>query len=856
MPDGPYEFVAQSLRRLGIAIWAMAMAAACPLAVSAVGAEDAPTFAPESTAAQGLAAKSAGKSREALALLLQAHDAAQAAEGESSLAALSLGQQVAQVYRALGQHAQQLTWDERVLRLSLARDGAVHRRTVIAMLDLVQTYVDIGQEDKAGRLARSSLSTAQTHWGPDDAVTQRAYATMANVLTFQRKLDEALHYDRLALASRRRTLPPDDPLIESSINNLSASLGNVGRNAESVVLARQVLERRQRRLGDSDQATLISATNLAESLVLSGRHAEAAALAKRTLALRRTYFGPYHRDSLFTAFVYANALHNGDRTEQALQAARDGASAVLGGLREPGLSAEDRQGLLSTFVPDIQAYARWHGDAGPRHWHKGFALAESVKARSLMMALQQRDRRRLAALSPDQQSRRRALEEKVALLDQDIATHSRGEVRDQAKAAAEVLHRRELELELDSLTGGADGQAQAMSLDPARVSLPAGAAYVNWLLDPDGRLQAWVLRADGGIRYRWLGTHPRLARDIQALRESMVSPRSQARVGTLERALSKLLIRPLAPALQGTLHLIIAPDGVLASLPIEALLRPDLGHPGRLATVTRVQSLATWQTLSTRAAEYALDTNRKTLLTMGDASYSADPDMSAVRGRTRGWALKSYEGAADKPDDSAPAMLRWRNLPGTGREVDEVARMLRAASSSRSDDDVLVFKGEQASESTLRELDASGALARYRYVHFAAHGYLADDPALSAIVLAQTGLPADVDGYVRAAEWPALHLRSDVAVLSACDSGNGVALPGEGLLGLPYALFVAGNLNALLTLWAVDDEASTEFVRMFFGRLVDGDSPAAALAHTREQFRQSRRWSAPRYWAAWVLYGP
>jgi CHAT domain-containing protein len=54
-------------------------------------------------------------------------------------------------------------------------------------------------------------------------------------------------------------------------------------------------------------------------------------------------------------------------------------------------------------------------------------------------------------------------------------------------------------------------------------------------------------------------------------------------------------------------------------------------------------------------------------------------------------------------------------------------------------------------------------------------------------------------------------------------------MPGEGVLGMPYALFAAGNLNTLLTLWPIDDQATTEFVSRFFGRIAAGDAPARAL---------------------------
>ena len=75
------------------------------------------------------------------------------------------------------------------------------------------------------------------------------------------------------------------------------------------------------------------------------------------------------------------------------------------------------------------------------------------------------------------------------------------------------------------------------------------------------------------------------------------------------------------------------------------------------------------------------------------------------------------------------------------------------------------------------------------------------------------------------------------------------------MMGLPYALFVAGNKNTLLTLWPVDDAATAEFMTRFFAKLKAGDKQAEALSLTKREFMNHPRWHQPRYWAAFVLYG-
>jgi CHAT domain-containing protein len=138
---------------------------------------------------------------------------------------------------------------------------------------------------------------------------------------------------------------------------------------------------------------------------------------------------------------------------------------------------------------------------------------------------------------------------------------------------------------------------------------------------------------------------------------------------------------------------------------------------------------------------------------------------------------------------------------------------------------------------------------------FSAHGYLAQNSALSSLVLSQLGNPPEIDGYVTASEWPLYDVKSDLTVLSACDTGVGRTQAGESVMGLPYALFVAGNKNTLLSLWPVDDDATAEFMRRFFTKLKAGASQPDALRQTKQEFTQHPQWSAPRFWAAFVLYG-
>jgi len=92
-------------------------------------------------------------------------------------------------------------------------------------------------------------------------------------------------------------------------------------------------------------------------------------------------------------------------------------------------------------------------------------------------------------------------------------------------------------------------------------------------------------------------------------------------------------------------------------------------------------------------------------------------------------------------------------------------------------------------------------------------------------------------------------------VLSACDTGLGKVVQGEGVMGLPYALFVAGNKNTMLSLWPVADESTAQFMTAFFGRLQKGATQAAALNDTKREFIAGSRYDQAIFWAPFLLYG-
>jgi hypothetical protein len=101
-----------------------------------------------------------------------------------------------------------------------------------------------------------------------------------------------------------------------------------------------------------------------------------------------------------------------------------------------------------------------------------------------------------------------------------------------------------------------------------------------------------------------------------------------------------------------------------------------------------------------------------------------------------------------------------------------------------------------------------------------------------------------------------MRLSADLVVLSACETGLGKDVRGEGLVGLTRGFMYAGAKSVVASLWKVDDRATAEFMGHFYKAMLrDGMPPSAALRSAKESMRRQKQWRAPYFWAGFVLQG-
>ncbi|HEY6806243.1 MAG TPA: CHAT domain-containing protein [Pyrinomonadaceae bacterium] len=186
-------------------------------------------------------------------------------------------------------------------------------------------------------------------------------------------------------------------------------------------------------------------------------------------------------------------------------------------------------------------------------------------------------------------------------------------------------------------------------------------------------------------------------------------------------------------------------------------------------------------------------------------------------------------------------------LPYANREANAILKLVPRGESFRA-------LGFQANRQTLM----NPKLAQYRVIHLATHGIMdPNNPELSGVLLSMLDEKGrEQNGYIGLSEIYNLNLPADLVVLSACETGTGKEIRGEGLIALTRGFMYAGAASLVASLWKVDDRATAELMTIFYQELlVNKLKPAAALREAQRKISLNPKWNQPHYWAGFVLQG-
>jgi CHAT domain-containing protein len=317
--------------------------------------------------------------------------------------------------------------------------------------------------------------------------------------------------------------------------------------------------------------------------------------------------------------------------------------------------------------------------------------------------------------------------------------------------------------------------------------------------------------------------HLYIERELAKLREQ-----SEALFATLFGRLSRQIERDP--------RLIIVPDGPLHYLPFEALI-----HSGRYLVEDHEISYNPSASMLVQRQDSkgdAENVDRMELLAFGDPIFSSELKAS-VRKKHKSAPIDVIRSSRASHGFQMPP------LPRTRDEVQYIASLFPP-------DRTQLYLGKDSTEDAVKRV----SLRRYRRLHFATHSLVDEtSPSRSAVVLTLDTDPEE-DGFLEVNEISELDLDCDLVVLSACQTGRGRLLSGEGVVGLTRAFLYAGARSVVVSLWSVSDISTGHLMKSFYQRLAGNFGNAAALRLAKLQMLQGPAETRhPYYWAPFIVVG-
>jgi len=340
--------------------------------------------------------------------------------------------------------------------------------------------------------------------------------------------------------------------------------------------------------------------------------------------------------------------------------------------------------------------------------------------------------------------------------------------------------------------------------------------YLEWSVLDDGPTLLFTLsHADGLKAFQLPSTGRELAAKLTAWREELIDGEQPAVEETRARELFALLLGQvekaglLDPAKHARLALI--PDRELLELPFAALVDGGgrrLAERMPLSAAVSLEVL-TWPETETKAT--------------GSLFCIADP-------------------TGDGKSEASIFLAGPSALPGAREEGREVAALFPGS---------VTLVGKQATE-----VEVQRRLTGFSVLHFATHGYLDPENGLrSGLVLAPSADPDEVLALLDAGEIADMQLAARLAVLSACESGQGERSGGEGLLGLTWGFAAAGCPSVVASQWSVDDAATRKLMVTFYQALKAGKRKDDAMRDAMLAVKATPNLGRPVYWAAFQVCG-
>jgi CHAT domain-containing protein/Tfp pilus assembly protein PilF len=750
--------------------------------------------------------------------------------------------------------------------------------------DLGLVYNSVGEKQKALSYYSQALPLARAIG--DREIEATLLGSIGSVYEELGEPQKALNYYTQALPLIRAVNSgKGEAFILSNMGTTYSALGDRQKALDNYTQALALLQK----IGDRESQGYLLA-NIGAIYAGMGERQKAMDYLTQSLPLRRAVG---HREGEASTLINIAKLERGRGDLSQSLARVESAVTIIESIRTNIKS----QGLRSAYFATTQdAYDFYiellmslHNERPTEGFDKtALQVNERRRARSLLEVLAESSADVRQGVSPELLGRERTLQRKLNLKAQQQmkllgGPHTEAQAETQSKeidALTTELQQVEAEIRQKSPNYAALTQPQPLTLKEIQ----------GQVLDPDTLLLEYSLGKDRS--YLWAVTPTSISsyelpkrdeveaaarRVYELLTARNKRVKGEAREQHAERvaqadkeipaaaaSLSQMVLTPVAAQL-GKKRLVIVADGMLLYIPFAVLPVPSanasLAAPQPLIVEHEVVSLPSASTLSVLRREVAgRKPAPKTVVALADPVFMKNDErikttLNVVNSGAREAPaplntetvrdIELVEAAEDTGLVSGG--LNIPRLPGSRKEAEEIVALLPASQRKLA----LDFEAS-------RDVATSAELSQYRYVHFSTHGFLNSvHPELSGVVFSLVNEGGEAqDGFLRAHEVFNLKLSAEVVVLSACQTGIGREVKGEGLVSLTRGFMYAGAPRVVVSLWSVNEWGTTELMVRFYREMLKGGKrPAAALRAAQVSLMKEKKWQSPFYWGAFTLQG-
>lgn len=739
---------------------------------------------------------------------------------------------IGKIHRERGAYGLALEGLQKSLTLAEASDNVeviAYTLTIIGYIHYLQGAYNLALENYQKGLALRRAAGFKGGAAADEENIGRVYFAQGDY--------------RSALEYQQRALAQYEALEEkSSVAAANDAIGAIHRAQGNYRLA---LEYHQKALAQFEAigakpGMTQAGVNLSAAYHAAGQRAKALETAERATAIARQIGS---LETLWEARACAGRAYRSlNQFAQARQAFEESITTIEALRAQVAGAEQERERFFENKVSPYHAMVELL--VTQNQTGEAFAYVERAKARALLDALRSGRVNVTKAMTAAEQEQERGFNNRLVSLNTQI---SRESLRPQPDPASlndlkAQLQKARLDYEAFQTSLYAAhpelkaqrGEAQPLTLEQARDLLPDTQSALLEYVVADERTYLFALTTSATgtavepkvypleIKGKELGD--RVAKFRETLAKGSPGFRQPA------RELYDLLLKPAAAQLQGKTSLVIVPDGLLWELPFQALLTAPNRYLIEDCAVAYAPSLTALREMIRLRDGKKDSAGSPTLLAFGNPALGKQ---TIARARSV---------LMDEKLDP---------LPEAERQVNALRQIYGATQSK-------VYIGAEA-----REERAKAEAGSYRILHLATHGVLNDSsPMYSHVLLAQAGDSDKEDGLLEAWEILKLDLKADLAVLSACETARGRVSAGEGMIGLAWALFVAGCPTSVVSQWKVDSASTTELMVEFHRQLksqmaksAGGFSAARALREAALKLQRTDAYRHPFYWAGFVVAG-